>query len=195
MKISNTGPSADPWGTPQCPSDSQPLITPFWMWLSNLTHLTVYAPNPSPLNLERRILWGTMSKTLQKSRQMTSAALPLILWLSYYITESHTLVSQDFPLVKPCWVCLFLPVHQQGYTSFEPPFLINEPVQAHPVILCVPCQVQFQFCQLCSTTLFPKIPQTISLNSWKSVSLKFKNLILLLTWPAFLKTASSDVTN
>lgn len=100
---------------------------------------------------------------------MTSAALPLILWLSYYLTESHTLVRQDFPLVKPCWVCLLLPVHQQEYTSFDPPFLTNVAVQALPVILCVSCQVQFQFCQLCSTTLFPKIPQTISLNSWKSV--------------------------
>ena len=83
MKIFNsTCPSTDPWGTPLVTNlhlDIKPLTTTLWMQLSNqfLIHLTVHPSNPYLSNLERRVLWVTLLKGLQKSRWMTSIAFPL----------------------------------------------------------------------------------------------------------------------
>jgi len=83
MKILNsTGPSMDPSGTPPVTNlhlDIKPLTTTLWLQPSNqfLIHPTVHPSNPYLPNLERRMLWGTVLKALQKSRQITSIALPL----------------------------------------------------------------------------------------------------------------------
>lgn len=34
-------------------------------------------------------------------------------------------------------------IYQRVYTLFDLPFLVNTPIEALPVILCIPCQVQF----------------------------------------------------
>ena len=73
MKIfKSTGPSMDPWGTlliTDLHLDTEPLTTTLWMRPSNqfLIHWTVQPSNPYFPNLERRILWDTMSRALQKS--------------------------------------------------------------------------------------------------------------------------------
>ncbi|XP_075291658.1 solute carrier family 25 member 43 isoform X2 [Opisthocomus hoazin] len=59
----------------------------------------------SPAILERRMLWGTMSKALQKSRETTSLALPLSTDEVTLSQKAAGLVRQDLHLVKPCWLC------------------------------------------------------------------------------------------
>jgi len=74
MKIlNNSGPSMDPWGTALVTSihlDIKPLTTTLWLRPSNqfLIHQTVHPSNPYLSSLERRMLWGTVSKALQMSR-------------------------------------------------------------------------------------------------------------------------------
>ena len=74
MKIlTSTGPSNDPWGTPLVTSlhlDIAPLTTSLWMQPSKQfpIHWTVHPSNPPLSDLERRMLWGTVSKALQKCR-------------------------------------------------------------------------------------------------------------------------------
>lgn len=89
MKAPNsTGPNIDPWGAPFVTSVHRDieLTTTLWVWLSNqfLVHWTVQPSNPSLCNLERRMLWKTVSKALQKSIQMTSIAFPLFPVQSFY---------------------------------------------------------------------------------------------------------------
>ena len=68
MKILNsTGPSMDLWGTPLVTSahlNIEPLTTTFWLQPSNqfLLLQTVHPSNSYLPNLERRMLWGTVSK-------------------------------------------------------------------------------------------------------------------------------------
>ena len=65
--------TSDLWETPFVTDlclDIKPMTTTLWVWSCNqfLVHWTVHASNPYLSNLERRILWGTMSKALLKSR-------------------------------------------------------------------------------------------------------------------------------
>ena len=75
--LKSTSPKTDPWGTPLVTGlylNIEPLITTLCLLLSNqfLIHWTVHPSNPYLSNLERRMWWGTTSKTLQKSRKMTA---------------------------------------------------------------------------------------------------------------------------
>ena len=102
----------DRWGTPLVTSlhlDIEPLITTLWMRPSQqfLTHWTVRPSNPYLSNLERP--WGTMSKALQLSRQMTFIALPLSTGAVTPSQKAMRLVRQDLPLVKPYWLSQITP--------------------------------------------------------------------------------------
>jgi len=50
------------------------------------------------------MLLGTVSKALQKSREMTSVAIPLSTDVVTPSEKVTSLVRQDVPLVKPCWL-------------------------------------------------------------------------------------------
>ncbi|KAK4827886.1 hypothetical protein QYF61_022309, partial [Mycteria americana] len=50
------------------------------------------------------MLWGTVSKALQKCRETTSIALPLYIDVVTPSEKATRLVRQDLPLVKPCWL-------------------------------------------------------------------------------------------
>lgn len=84
----------------QCPLghgaiDHYPLDTTIQPFPLNLS-------TPYHSNLERR-MWRTVSKALQKSRQMT--------WVGLHLTIAMTtsqrgtrMLRHDWPLVKPCWM-------------------------------------------------------------------------------------------
>ena len=76
--LHSAGPNIDPRGTPIVTIlhlDIDPLTATLWLRPSNrfLIHPTVHPSNPYLSNLERRMLWGTVLKALQKSRGITSS--------------------------------------------------------------------------------------------------------------------------
>ena len=94
--------STDPWGTPLLSDllpDTEPLTTTPWLWSHNqfLVHQTVHPSNPYLSNLERRMLWGTMSK----ARQMTAVVLLWCRDLGASKDPSFT-KEQSVGAVSPC---------------------------------------------------------------------------------------------
>lgn len=63
------------------------LLEPSWVGLSSqfLIHWTIHPSNQSLSNAERRMLYGTMPKTCQKSRYVTS----VVHWCSHSVVEGH----------------------------------------------------------------------------------------------------------
>ena len=71
--LKSTRVSTDPWGTPLITGlhpGIEPLITPHWVWSHNqlFVHQTIHPSNPYLYNLERRMLWGTVSNAVLKSK-------------------------------------------------------------------------------------------------------------------------------
>jgi len=66
--------------------------------------LNIDLSNPYFSNLERRMLWETVTRALQKARLMTSIALPLPTELVTSSQKATRLVTQALPLVKPYWL-------------------------------------------------------------------------------------------
>jgi len=76
--------------------------------------------NPHLSPLDRRMLWGTVSKASLKSREMDEThSSSLIHCCSDAIKESHGLARQALPLVKPCSLCYATPSSMCHSTVFK----------------------------------------------------------------------------
>jgi len=83
--LNSTGPRIEPWGTPRVSSyqpDAAPLTTTLWAlpFSQFFTQCTAYLLISQLDNLSRRMLWGTVSKALLKSRINYIHRLPFIHW-------------------------------------------------------------------------------------------------------------------
>ena len=86
MKIlKSIGPSTNSWGTPfitDLHPDIKSLNTTLWNQSCSQfsVHWTIHPSNPYLSNLERSVLWGTMSKAILKLKHQWLFPCPLMQW-------------------------------------------------------------------------------------------------------------------
>ena len=108
IKIKNRiGPSTLPCGIPdvmflklECAPFT--ITRCFLLFKNSYIHLKTTPLIPYLSILTKSLLWGTLSKALQKSRYMTSSSC---LWSMAEVISSinsSNCVTQDFPFIKPC---------------------------------------------------------------------------------------------